>query len=82
MLVAWTKWETAGKVLPVVVVGRGIEEGPELGPHRQGGDRLFQAGRALSGILSGTSNGKKLCFLPRVLEARRGVDSIWAGGKG
>lgn len=35
------KWEAAGRVLPamVAVVGRRVEEGPELSPHRQEGDR-------------------------------------------
>lgn len=85
------KWEAAGKALPVVVVGRGVEEGPELGRHRQGCDKLFQAGRALSEKCSlwdlECQGWEEFGFSTRGTGshtrygARRGVDSMWAGGK-
>lgn len=83
------KWEAAGKALPVVVVGRGVEEGPELGHHRQGCDKLFQAGNNAQqeehcqrSVPSGTLNakdGKNLGFLPRVRGAIQdmGLEEVW-----
>lgn len=73
----------------VVVVVRGVKEGPELGPHRQGGNRgcSRQEQHCQRSVLSGAVNAKdrkNLNFLPRVLGSHtehgteRGVDR-WEG---
>lgn len=76
-----------------MVVVRRVKEGPELGPHRQGGNRgcSRQEQHHQRSVVSGALNAKdrkNLDFLPRVLGrhtengTERGEDSSWTGGKG
>lgn len=74
------KWEAAGSVLPamVVVVGRRVEEGPELSAHRQEGDRGCSkkeqhCQRSFPSGALNAKDGKNLHFLPRVLGATWGM---------
>lgn len=89
MLVAWTHGKQLGRYCLWWWWEGELKKGPELGPHRQGGDRLFQAGRALleryflwdlkweKFVFSTQGTGSHTRY-----GARRGVDSIWVGGKG
>ena len=78
--------EAAGRALPgvVVVVVRGVEEGPELDSHRQGGDTgcSRQERHYQRSVPSGALNAKdrkNLDFLPRVLGAAQdmGLGGVW-----
>lgn len=68
----------------VVVMGRGVEEGPELGPHRQGDNKgcSRQEQYCKRSVPFGTlnaKNGKNLDFLPRVLGGTQsmGLGRVW-----